>query len=101
MLNPTYSKEQIEHLDKNEKMVRAYDSTLYLPGKSSKNVNSEIRSSFSAFSGIVGLNNIKDNDYCNVILQVTFFIRVMHFHSDDRLGFGECRSLARLFSSRR
>ena len=24
--------EQIEHLDKNEKMVRAYDSTLYLPG---------------------------------------------------------------------
>ena len=33
VLNPTYSKDQIEQLDKNEKMVRAYDSTLYLPGK--------------------------------------------------------------------
>ncbi|CAF0812132.1 unnamed protein product [Adineta ricciae] len=50
VLNPTYSNEQIENLDKNEKMVRAYDGTLYLPG-------------------IVGLNNIKANDYCNVILQ--------------------------------
>ncbi|CAF1356010.1 unnamed protein product [Adineta steineri] len=50
VLNPTYSKDQIEQLDKNEKMVRAYDGTLYLPG-------------------IVGLNNIKANDYCNVVLQ--------------------------------
>ena len=32
VLNPTYTNEQIEHLDKNEKMVRAYDGTLYLPG---------------------------------------------------------------------
>lgn len=32
-------------------MSRAYDGTLYLPG-------------------IVGLNNIKANDYCNVVLQV-------------------------------
>jgi U4/U6.U5 tri-snRNP-associated protein 2 len=31
-------------------MSRAYDGTLYLPG-------------------IVGLNNIKANDYCNVVLQ--------------------------------
>lgn len=35
VLNPTYSQDQIEQLDKNEKMVRAYDSTLYLPGKKS------------------------------------------------------------------
>ncbi|CAF0905096.1 unnamed protein product [Didymodactylos carnosus] len=50
VLDPTYKKEQIEQLDKNAKLVRAYDGTLYLPG-------------------IVGLNNIKANDYCNVILQ--------------------------------
>lgn len=35
VLNPTYTRDQIDQLDKNEKMVRAYDSTLYLPGKSS------------------------------------------------------------------
>ena len=34
----------------NSKMSRAYDGTLYLPG-------------------IVGLNNIKANDYSNVVLQ--------------------------------
>ena len=36
------------------KPVRAYDGTTYLPG-------------------IVGLNNIKANDYCNVLLQVSLF----------------------------
>ena len=50
VLNPTFTNEQILQLDKNVKMSRAYDSTLYLPG-------------------IVGLNNIKANDYCNVVLQ--------------------------------
>jgi hypothetical protein len=46
-------------------MVRAYDGTLYLPG-------------------IVGLNNIKANDYCNVILQVNnifFFVFYSRFKS--------------------
>lgn len=56
VLNPTYTKEQIAQLDKNEKMIRAYDGTLYLPG-------------------IVGLNNIKANDYCNVILQALINVR--------------------------
>ena len=37
-------------LDSNTKMSRAYDGTVYLPG-------------------IVGLNNIKANDYSNVVLQ--------------------------------
>ncbi|CAF1311187.1 unnamed protein product [Didymodactylos carnosus] len=50
VLDPTYTKEHIQQLDKNAKLVRAYDGTLYLPG-------------------IVSLNNIKANDYCNVILQ--------------------------------
>ena len=49
VLNPTFASEQIRTLEKNIKMSRAYDSTLYLPG-------------------IVGLNNIKANDYCNVVL---------------------------------
>jgi len=50
VLNPTFKTEQIRVLDNNLKMSRAYDGTLYLPG-------------------IVGLNNIKANDYCNVVLQ--------------------------------
>ncbi|XP_060573460.1 ubiquitin carboxyl-terminal hydrolase 39-like [Ruditapes philippinarum] len=50
VLNPTFSTRHIQTLDKSAKMSRAYDGTTYLPG-------------------IVGLNNIKANDYCNVILQ--------------------------------
>ncbi len=42
--------EHISQLDTKGKMSRAYDGTTYLPG-------------------IVGLNNIKANDYCNVVLQ--------------------------------
>jgi hypothetical protein len=41
-------------MDSSDKLSRAIDGTMYLPG-------------------IVGLNNIKANDYCNVILQVSFF----------------------------
>ncbi|CAH1794320.1 unnamed protein product [Owenia fusiformis] len=50
VLNPTYTKKFIVQLDRNPKMSRAFDKSTYLPG-------------------IVGLNNIKANDYCNVILQ--------------------------------
>jgi len=42
----------IKNLDSSSKLSRAIDGTMYLPG-------------------IVGLNNIKENDYCNVILQVS------------------------------
>merc|ERR1712136_7189 len=49
VLKPTFKKEHISKIDFNSKMTRAYDNTLYLPG-------------------IVGLNNIKANDYCNVVL---------------------------------
>ena len=49
-MNPTFTPEQIALLEKNTKMSRAYDNTMYLPG-------------------IVGLNNIKANDYSNVVLQ--------------------------------
>ncbi|ROT62424.1 putative U4/U6.U5 tri-snRNP-associated protein [Penaeus vannamei] len=50
VVNPTFTKEYIAKKVNQSKMSRAYDGTLYLPG-------------------IVGLNNIKANDYCNVVLQ--------------------------------
>ncbi|KAG6439669.1 hypothetical protein O3G_MSEX000974, partial [Manduca sexta] len=43
-------------MDSNTKMCRAIDGTMYMPG-------------------IVGLNNIKANDYCNVILQCLSQVR--------------------------
>lgn len=53
MLNPTFTADHIKHLDSSTKLSRAIDGSLYTPG-------------------IVGLNNIKANDYCNVVLQVGF-----------------------------
>uniref|UniRef100_H2Z991 Ubiquitin carboxyl-terminal hydrolase 39 n=1 Tax=Ciona savignyi TaxID=51511 RepID=H2Z991_CIOSA len=50
VLNPTFTKPDIRQLSSDAKLMRAYDGTTYLPG-------------------IVGLNNIKANDYCNVVLQ--------------------------------
>ena len=51
VLNPTFPPENISLLDVVDKVSRSCDGTLYRPG-------------------IVGLNNIKANDYCNVVLQV-------------------------------
>ena len=66
VLNPTFTLEQISALDKNTKMSRAYDNTLYLPG-------------------IVGLNNIKANDYSNVVLQALVNVDVLrdYFMRDE------------------
>lgn len=51
LLNPTFNNEIIRQIDSpNVKPSRTIDGTLYNPG-------------------IVGLNNIKFNDYCNVVLQ--------------------------------
>jgi len=52
VLNPAFTKEMISQLDISGKSCRAYDGTSYHPG-------------------LVGLNNIKANDYCNVILQAS------------------------------
>lgn len=51
MLNPTFHKSEVMQLDKTNKLSRAFDGTTYRPG-------------------VVGLNNIKANDYLNVVLQV-------------------------------
>ncbi|KAL7640740.1 UNVERIFIED_CONTAM: hypothetical protein RMT77_009015 [Armadillidium vulgare] len=50
VVNPTFSEDYILTKVEQNKNSRAYDGTFYLPG-------------------IVGLNNIKANDYCNVVLQ--------------------------------
>ncbi|KAM3718023.1 U4/U6.U5 tri-snRNP-associated protein [Dirofilaria immitis] len=49
VLKPTYMKKYIMEIDKMGKMARAFDGTTYHPG-------------------VVGLNNIKANDYENVVL---------------------------------
>ena len=49
VLKPTFTLKEIARCDKNEKKSIAFDGTFYLPG-------------------VVGLNNIKANDYCNVVL---------------------------------
>jgi U4/U6.U5 tri-snRNP-associated protein 2 len=51
VLNPTFTLEHIASLDLVDRVARSCDGTVYRPG-------------------IVGLNNIKANDYCNVVLQV-------------------------------
>lgn len=50
VLNPTFTEKHIHNLDSSTKLSRAIDGSLYMPG-------------------IVGMNNIKANDYCNVVLQ--------------------------------
>ncbi len=50
VLNPTFAPSLVKSLETSTREVRAYSGNMYLPG-------------------IVGLNNIKANDYCNVVLQ--------------------------------
>ena len=51
VLNPTFTSELITKLATSSKEARAFDGTKYIPG-------------------VVGLNNIKANDYMNVVLQL-------------------------------
>ncbi|XP_017771109.1 PREDICTED: U4/U6.U5 tri-snRNP-associated protein 2 isoform X2 [Nicrophorus vespilloides] len=56
LLNPIFTEDQIKMLDVSSKLTRAIDGSLYTPG-------------------IVGLNNIKANDYCNVVLQALSHVK--------------------------
>ncbi|KAJ6646860.1 U4/U6.U5 tri-snRNP-associated protein 2 [Pseudolycoriella hygida] len=57
LLNPTFNKASIAHLDSELcKSSRTIDGQNYFPG-------------------IVGLNNIKNNDYCNVVLQALTHVK--------------------------
>ncbi|KAK9822309.1 hypothetical protein WJX74_006032 [Apatococcus lobatus] len=51
VLNPLFAKEQVHSLDQEVKWTRALDGTDYMPG-------------------LVGLNNMKNNDYVNVAMQI-------------------------------
>ncbi|KAI1280905.1 U4/U6.U5 tri-snRNP-associated protein 2 [Halotydeus destructor] len=66
VLRPTFTKDEIHAFDHQAKLCRAFDGTLYWPG-------------------IVGLNNIKANDYCNVILQLLSHVPVFrnYFLEED------------------
>jgi len=65
VLNPTFTTEAIARLDSQESVSRAYDGSNYLPGT-------------------VGLNNIKANDYCNVIFQaLTNVVPIRDFFLDE------------------
>lgn len=68
VLNPTFTAEQITILETSSKLARAYDGTMYLPGN-------------------VGLNNIKANDYCNVILQVILLLKKNFVEKPDQRFF--------------
>lgn len=50
VLKPTFTEEDVERFDTSTEPAKAYDGREYYPG-------------------IVGLNNLKYNDYCNVIFQ--------------------------------
>lgn len=67
VLKPTFTKQHIAGLDKQGKLYRAYDGTTYLPG-------------------IVGLNNIKANDYANVVLQVWLTVEYHFFNLALNIG---------------
>ncbi|GMH34486.1 hypothetical protein BSKO_02320 [Bryopsis sp. KO-2023] len=51
VLNPTFSKDDVKKLDVNVTWARALDGTEYMPG-------------------LVGLNNMKNNDYANVVIEI-------------------------------
>lgn len=76
VLKPAFSKEDLKPLDTLSEPVKAYDGKLYFPG-------------------IVGLNNLKYNDYCNVVFQALshviplrnhFLIEANHSSSSNRQG---------------
>lgn len=69
VLKPTYTLEHIKQIGTNSKMARAWDGTLYYPG-------------------IIGLNNIKANDYTNVIFHALSHVPPMrdYFLREENYG---------------
>lgn len=61
VLKPTFQRHEINQIDQSDRQVRAYDGTMYYPG-------------------IVGLNNLKYNDYCNVVLQALSHVIPLRNH---------------------
>ena len=66
VLQPTFTEEHVATLNHSSKLSIALDGTKYLPGLVL--IPLFFHSPIPPFPGIVGLNNIKANDYMNVIL---------------------------------
>ena len=81
VLQPIFSVQDIKALDKNEKLSIAlngeevFNKDCYSVPRWRWWIRRETKSCLSSFTGtkylpgVIGLNNIKANDYCNVILQ--------------------------------
>ena len=85
-----FSKEQVIGLDQSSKWSIALDGTKYLPGiTDTVYCMYHIVYTLAVSIGIVGLNNIKANDYMNVILHALahagpfrdFLLRVENYSS--------------------
>ena len=66
VVDPQLSKEEVARLDREAKDAWDLSGKKYRPGRRS---NSDYYSQMLTFVGFVGLNNIKANDYFNVIIQ--------------------------------
>ncbi|GLC41126.1 hypothetical protein PLESTB_001794200 [Pleodorina starrii] len=71
--DPRFRREEIAGLDKSIKWARALDGTEYMPG-------------------LVGLNNMKANDYINVIMQICARITPLRDFFLDPSNTSSCRS---------
>ena len=72
VLNPTFTRSMIRQLETGSKEVRAHNGTLYAPG-------------------VVGLNNIKANDYCNVVLQALSHVAPIRNYFLDPANYASVR----------
>lgn len=72
VLNPTFSTELIKRLETNARESRAFDGTKYTPG-------------------VVGLNNIKANDYMNVILQALSHVEGLRNYFLDEANYKDIK----------
>lgn len=73
VLNPRFTRAQVEQLDKNKQWARALDGSDYLPG-------------------MVGLNNIKENDFVNVIIQSLMRVTPLRDFFLIPENYGSCKS---------
>eukprot|EP00271_Cylindrocystis_brebissonii_P013304 TRINITY_DN33042_c0_g1_i1.p1 TRINITY_DN33042_c0_g1~~TRINITY_DN33042_c0_g1_i1.p1 ORF type:complete len:562 (-),score=128.76 TRINITY_DN33042_c0_g1_i1:329-2014(-) len=74
VLNPRFTKAQVELMDKRQQWARALDGADYLPG-------------------MVGLNNIKATDYVNVIIQALMRVSPLRDFFLIPENYRECKSV--------